>query len=468
METIKHYQMLQRNADTFTPIGLFMRLKGDNKFLLESSFQHESKGRYSYIGANPYKIVTGNGTVTTVYDVKTNETNEYPYDAITYLKNHLPKLDCPFPLTFTGGAIGYVAYDSVRQIYDIGKELDDPLQMPDYHFMLYDTIIVYEHLTEKLSIIAMNIDNVSEKTLVKRINIVHEQINRPVTINEPKIPELQFHAETPKEAFIEKVTQAKNAIERGEVEQVVLSQRLVADFNEDPLSFYRHLRSNNPSPYMFYIDFGDYTILGASPESLVHTSGRHVVTNPIAGTKPRGRSPEQDEALKQELTTDKKELAEHEMLVQLSKNDLRSVCEAESIHVPTYKDVVFYEHVMHLVSEVHGTLQKGKQSLDALRACLPAGTLSGFPKLRAMQMINELETKRRGFYGGGVGYISFKHDINFAISIRSLVIKNKEAFVQTGAGIVRDSKPENEYDETIHKAKSITNVVKDKQEETVK
>jgi len=233
---------------------------------------------------------------------------------------------------------------------------------------------------------------------------------------------------------------------------------MVATITDDPFSIYRKLRTANPSPYMFYIDFADYLIIGASPESLVQTTGRTVVTNPIAGTKPRGKNEAEDAMIAYELLQDPKEVAEHDMLVQLSKDDLHPICKQGSIQVPVYKDIVKYEHVMHIVSETHGILKDHLTSFDALVACLPAGTVSGSPKIRAMQIINELEDERRGFYAGGIGYITFNHDINIAIAIRSLIIKDKIAYVQAGAGIVQDSIAENEYMETLHKAKSLTNL----------
>src|SRR5699024_8748461 len=235
-------------------------------------------------------------------------------------------------------------------------------------------------------------------------------------------------------------------------------QRMIAEMNGDAFSFYRNLRVANPSPYMFYIDFGPYTIVGASPESLVQTTGDEVITNPIAGTRPRGKTTLEDEAISKDLLSDEKEIIEHEMLVELSKADLKNICDHTSIHVPIYKQIEKYEHVLHIVSEVHGVLKEKVSSLDALIACLPAGTVSGSPRERAMQIINTIEERKRGVYAGGIGYISFNHDINLAIAIRSLVIKDEKAYLQVGAGIVAPSIPEKEYEETLHKARSLTNI----------
>lgn len=456
------YKTIQKNADTLTPVGIFKRLKGEKKFLLESSFQHETKGKYSYIGANPYEEIIGNSQQTKVSNVLTGEDTVHDLPALDYLKTHLPKIETDIPLPFTGGAIGYVAYDAIRQFYDIGTNLEDELQMPDYHFMLYQTIIVYEHRTETAHIVTMNIDDVPEVELDTRLQTIKAELDQHIPIPDPESFPVDFKPQISKEVFMKNVQKAKDYIDEGEAAQIVLSQRMVADITGDPFSIYRELRTANPSPYMFYIDFSDYLIIGASPESLVQTTGDQIVTNPIAGTRPRGKTVEEDDTLLDELLADKKEIAEHDMLVQLSKDDLTTICTNASIKVPIYKDVVKYEHVMHIVSEVHGKLKQHKSSIDALVACLPAGTVSGSPKVRAMQIINEIETERRGFYAGGIGYISFNHDINLAISIRSLVIKDKQAFLQTGAGIVADSIPENEFMETLHKAKSLTNLKKTK------
>ena len=452
------YKMIEKNADTLTPVGIYKRLQGKKKFLLESSFQHETKGKYSYIGANPYEEIIGFGDKTKVINVETKEEKIFQCNTLDYFKKHFRKIDIDIPLPFIGGAIGYVGYDAISQFVSTGEELEDPLNMPDYHFMLYDTIIVYEHRTEKAHIIALNVQNLKEVELDERLTKINHELSAPVNIAEPNLTPITFSAQLAKEEFINRVQTAKQYIERGEAAQIVLSQRMVATFEEDPFSFYRELRTRNPSPYMFYIDFTDYFILGASPESLVQTNGRNVVTNPIAGTRRRGKSEAEDKVLENDLLQDKKELTEHEMLVELSKRDLEKVCELQSIHIPVLKDVVKYEHVMHIVSEVHGTLREDKSSFDALIACLPAGTVSGLPKERAMQIINELETEKRGVYAGGIGYISFNHDINLAIAIRSLIVKDGKAYLQTGAGIIDESIPEKEYEETLQKAKSLTNI----------
>src|SRR5699024_1784799 len=451
------YKIIQKNADTLTPVGIFKRLQGEKKFLLESSFYHETKGKYSYIGADPYEEIIGNSNQTEVINVETGEKTIHQQPTLDYLKMHLPKIETDIPLPFTGGAIGYVAYDAIRQLYNIGNDLDDELEMPDYHFMLYQTIVVYEHHTETAHIITVNIDEVSETELNIRLQTIKEELDQHFPISDPEAFPITFKPQISKTTFMENVKKAQKYIDDGETTQIVLSQRMIADITGDPFSIYRELRTANPSPYMFYIDFSYYLIIGASPESLVQTNGKNVITNPIAGTRPRGKTSDEDKALQRELLADEKEVAEHDMLVELSKTDLTTICQNTSIHVPIYKDIVKYEHVMHIVSEVHGELREDASSIDALIACLPAGTVSGSPKVRAMEIINDIETERRGFYAGGIGYISFHHDINLAISIRSLVIKQDKAYLQTGAGIVQDSVPEKEFIETLQKAKSLTN-----------
>jgi anthranilate synthase component I len=370
-------------------------------------------------------------------------------------------MEIDLPLPFFGGAVGYIGYDSIRQFEDIGNPLPDELDMPDVHFMIYKDVIVFDHTNNDIYLIAVNTDNQAENILDARI----EKLKESLIIYENQIDidfeSIHFEPETTEESFKKKVNIAKEHIKQGDIFQVVLSQRMTAKIHEHPsfpFSFYRSLRKANPSPYMFYIDFEDYLILGASPESLVQTTGKEIVTNPIAGTRPRGKTAAEDESLKNELLSDEKEIAEHRMLVDLSRNDIGRVCEINSITIPTYMKVEKYQHVMHIVSEVKGRLKENLTGIDALITCLPAGTVSGAPKIRAMQIINRLEEKKRGAYGGGIGYINFNHDLNIALTIRSLIIKNNIAHIQAGAGIVFDSVPENEYQETLNKARSLMEV----------
>ncbi|AXI07933.1 anthranilate synthase component I [Oceanobacillus zhaokaii] len=453
------FKSIKQHAGKLTPIEIYRQLPGKKKFLLESTFQHQKKGKFSFIGGNPYQEIIGNGHRTTVINHEKETKETIQQHGLNYVKEHLPKIELDFPFPFYGGAVGYIGYDSIRLHENIGDTLPDDLDMPDIHLMVYKDIIVFDHADESLCLIVLHHGLDADNILAERINLLQKALSRPTEqTTAHQEATINFKAEITEEKFLENVSIAKKHLKQGDVFQVVLSQRLSAEMNGDPLLFYQKLREANPSPYMFYIDFESYLLLGASPESLVQTTGREIVTNPIAGTRARGKSETEDEALATELLQDEKEIAEHRMLVDLSRNDLGRVCEVGSITIPTYMTIERYQHVMHIVSEVKGVLRQDLSSIDALIACLPAGTVSGAPKIRAMQLINELEEKKRGVYGGGIGFINFNHDINIALAIRSLVIKENQAILQAGAGIVYDSVAEMEYQETLNKAKSIMEV----------
>nr|WP_090237073.1 anthranilate synthase component I [Lentibacillus halodurans] len=452
------YKYIKQNADTLTPIGIYENLYGRKKFLLESSFQHEEKGKYSFIGANPYKEFKGSYDATTILHCE-KETAEYRNEPVlSVLQHEMPKWNIELPFPFLGGAVGYIGYDTIRNFENIGEDLRDDIDMPDIHLMLYQNIIIYDHRDESVLLIATNLDQQPEHVLDERLTTLKKALIPFPTAGVSADDDIVFQPEMDQQHFMRNVEIAKDHIRQGDIFQVVLSQRMKAEMHSDPFTFYRKLRKANPSPYMFYIDFEDYVVLGASPESLVEINGRDVITNPIAGTRPRGNTKEEDDALTKELLSDEKEISEHRMLVDLSRNDLGRVCEIDSVSVPTYMNVENYQHVMHIVSKVHGKLASHFTSIDALVACLPAGTVSGAPKIRAMQIVNDLEEARRGVYAGGVGYISFNYDLNMALAIRSLVVKGNFAYLQTGAGIVYDSDPETEYNETLNKAKSLMEV----------
>ncbi|HLS07950.1 anthranilate synthase component I [Lentibacillus sp.] len=452
------YKYNKLNADTLTPIGIYENLYGAKKFLLESSIQHEEKDKYSFIGADPYQEFKGNDKTTTIIDHRNKTSEHRNEDALSVFQNAFPKLAIDMPVPFFGGAVGYIGYDAIRSYENIGEELPDDIGMPDIHLMLYQNIIVYDHSDESVFLATINLDQQPEKVLDERLERLKRALIPFPTSDLATDEAIDFQPEMEKERFMQNVRTAKDHIRQGDVYQVVLSQQMNASIRSDPFLFYRKLRKANPSPYMFYINFDDHIVLGASPESLVEIHEREMITNPIAGTRPRGQTKAEDNALKEELIKDKKEIAEHEMLVDLSRDDFSRICEQDSVTVPSYMKVKHYQHVMHMVSEVRGRLADRFTSLDALISCLPAGTVSGTPKVRALKIINQVEDKRRGFYGGGVGYISFNHDLNMTLAIRSLVIKNHQAFLQTGAGIVADSDPETEYYETLHKAKGLMDV----------
>jgi anthranilate synthase component I len=442
------------NGDTLTPISIYQRLKGGKKFLLESSLKHENSGRFSFIGVEPFMELKGYGKEAIIQ--KGNQIETVQEKPLEVLKKLIPeknlKMDPLFP--FIGGAVGYAAYDSIRQYEEIGNIPKDELKVPDIHFLFFEDLVVFDHLEQKVFLVASplqegsSVSELKQKLAQRREEIVHNPINdelsQEVTIS-------AFKATMTKEQFTENVCIAKNYIEEGDIFQVVLSQRLKASITGDPFSLYRKLRVKNPSPYMYYFDFEDYQIAGVSPESLIKVKGRQVITNPIAGTRPRGANRQEDENLVKDLLSDEKELAEHKMLVDLGRNDLGRVCKFGSVEVSKFMQIEKYKHVIHIVSEVEGTLVDDFKSIDALISTLPAGTVSGAPKIRAMEIINELEEVKRGIYSGAIGYVSSNGNMDFALAIRTMVIKDKEAFIQAGAGIVYDSIPEKEYEETIHK-----------------
>ena len=448
-----NYKLRKLNGDVLTPINLFLRLQGEKKFLLESSLKHSEQGRYSFIGVNPVFEVIGSNDETILKDADGHVVKQEKGLPLEFLKKSLPQIDLDVPFPFYGGAIGYVGYDAIFQYRNIGEALYDEIDMPDFHFMVYEDIIVFDHLSQKIYILTIDFSNQrSESELETRIQTFENQISQKETDETLTDLTIDFKPQMERDEFIRRIEQARQYVENGEVLQVVLSQRMVGNVTQDPFHFYRLLRNTNPSPYMFYVDFKEYIVLGASPESFVKSKGEIVSTNPIAGTRPRGKTEQEDKENAEELLKDEKELSEHRMLVDLSKEDFSEIVKKGSIQLTRYMQLEYYQYVMHIVSEMEGTLQDGKSGLDALIACLPAGTVSGAPKTRAMQIINELEERKRGVYAGAIGYVNLNGDIDFALAIRSLIIKNQKAYLQAGAGIVVDSIPENEYLETMNKA----------------
>ncbi|OCA82158.1 anthranilate synthase component I [Pseudobacillus wudalianchiensis] len=456
-----NYKLKEMEGDMLTPIMLYHQMQGEKKFLLESSYKHEQSGRYSFLGMNPAAEYKAIGQETERLNHRTEASESSFGHSLHQLKEVLYNrgtTEQPFP--FFGGGIGYIGYDVMFLDEQIGESLEDELEMPDVHFMFYDTFIIYDHLLQKVTLAAVDLfgdrsEAELEAALVNLENCVNG-IHQPPQAD--SLETLLFTGNVDKAQFSEMVETAKQHIIRGDIFQVVLSQRLKAAFNGNPFSLYRRLRTSNPSPYMFYIDFKEYTVLGASPESLIKINGREVTTNPIAGTRPRGANEKEDAALERELLNDEKEIAEHRMLVDLSRNDLGRVCNIGTVHLSKYQKIEKYKHVMHIVSEVTGELKEEVHPLEALSACLPAGTVSGAPKIRAMQIINDLESTKRGLYAGAVGYISSNGDLDFALAIRTMIVKGNQAYVQAGAGIVYDSIPEKEYEETMHKAKALLEV----------
>lgn len=458
-ETAAKVQYIEMQGDTLTPVAIFQKLKGAKKFLLESSLKHTDTGRFSFIGAAPALELISNGTKNRLLTADGEET-EIEGCPLKVMGGLIPPIQADVPFPFFGGTAGYAGYDLIRIYEDIGPVPDSGLGMPDCHFMFFEEVIFYDHLEQRIYITGVPLlGTTTEENLAARLEKRAGELGLPSGCTDPAPFYLgQFRGMMTKQSFLEKVEVVKRHIVEGDIFQAVLSQRLSAEFSGDPFSFYRKLRLHNPSPYMFYFDFGAYSVMGASPESLVKVSGRTVYSNPIAGTRPRGINNQADLVLTDELRHDEKELAEHRMLVDLGRNDLGRICEFGSVKVSKYLEIEKYRHVMHLVSELEGTLRTGFSSIDALVACLPAGTVSGAPKIRAMQIINELEGMKRGLYSGAIGYLSANGEMDFALAIRTMAIKNGRAFIQAGAGIVHDSIPELEYEETINKLKAFLGV----------
>jgi anthranilate synthase component I len=454
MKTKNAFLLKKLKGDTFTPISILQKISGDKKFLLESSHKYHDSGRYSLIGSDPaFELISTGDSNEIRY--RNGEKKVIKGNPLEIMKTLLPKIDeAPFP--FIGGAVGYVGYDIIRQFELIGEEFPNGLEMPDVHLMFYEEVIVFDHLEENITICGLSLtEDQDSELLEKRLEQRMEELKRPEIYREDTPFQFAgFQSETSKEEFIENVEIAKEHIKAGDIFQVVLSRRMKSSFQGSPLSLYRKHRAHNPTPYMFYIDFEGYTVIGSSPESLIKTRGSQVFANPIAGTKRRGKTADEDSLIEKELKSDEKELAEHKMLVDLGRNDLGRVCEFGSVTVDKYMQIEKFRHVIHLVSEVSGTLTEEHSNLDALAACLPAGTVSGAPKIRAMEIINKLEKSKRGLYSGAIGYLSANGNIDFALAIRTMILKDGTAYIQAGAGIVHDSNPESEYEETINKLKA--------------
>lgn len=456
-----NFKMTTLQGDMMTPISVYQALRGEHKMLFESSAKHEESGRYSFIAVNPVAELVGDGSHY-IYR-RGSEEEQGASSVLTRLKEIVPiHQHKKYPFSFFGGALGYFGYETAFYNETIGAYLEDGLNMPDVHVFFYNTFIVFDHLTQEVFV--ASIDLFEEGRLAEEmqadIDAIVAQLQEGASYKQDVVTGLTFEPQMSQEAFVDMVERAKHHITRGDIFQIVLSQRFSADFSGNPFSLYRMLRTSNPSPYMFYMDYGAYTVLGTSPESLVKVKNRQVTTNPIAGTKPRGKTQEEDATTAAALLADIKEIAEHRMLVDLGRNDIGRISKIGTVEVVKYMKIEYYKHVMHIVSEVIGELRDDVHVLDVLSSCLPAGTVSGAPKIRAMQLINELETVKRGIYAGAVGYISVTGDMDLALAIRTMVVKDGRAHVQAGAGIVYDSIPQSEYEETLNKAKALLEVVK--------
>jgi len=455
----KQYVIRELQGDMMTPISVFQSLKGKHKVLFESSSKHEESGRYSFIAVDPIAELKGNHQ-TYSYSFNDQEVITEEGSVLQQLRKMMPIQKTEFPFSFFGGAIGYFGYDTAFYNEKIGEVLQDELNMPDVHVYFYNTFIVFDHLLQTVTIASIDLMEEDRTTdeMYRSIEKIEEEIKNGLTFQKDENVAVQFEPTISKDRFMNMVEKAKEYITRGDIFQVVLSQRFQASFNGNPFALYRKLRTSNPSPYMFYLEFDEYTILGTSPESLVKVQDGQVTTNPIAGTKPRGKTIDEDLELEQKLLNDEKEIAEHRMLVDLGRNDIGRVSKVGSVHVSKYMTIERYKHVMHIVSEVKGELRDDVHVLDVLATSLPAGTVSGAPKIRAMQIINELEDRKRGVYAGAIGYISANGNMDLALAIRTMIVKDGNAYVQAGAGIVYDSNAESEYNETLNKAKALLEV----------
>ena len=443
-------------ADTETPVSAYLKLRGGRpSFLLESAEQGQRFGRWSFLGFRPRTVIRwSGGDPGDPYGLVQAELGRY---RIAPLEGLPP---------FAGGAVGLFGYDLVRNAEPtVGPGNPDELQMPDLALMVSDLMLAFDHLKHEVTVLAnVFVEDDLDRAYADAagaISEVREQLAAPVPRGQPGRREAPaFGSNIGSDGYAAAVERAKEYIRAGDVYQVVPSQRWSAEAPVDGFSVYRGLRTVNPSPYMYFLDFGDFEIAGASPESLVKVTGSRAEQRPIAGTRPRARTTEEDIERARELLADEKERAEHVMLVDLGRNDLGRVCEYGSVSVDELMVVETYSHVMHIVSSVSGTLRAGVTPMDALRASLPAGTLSGAPKIRAMQIIDELEPARRGPYGGAVGYLSYTGDLDTCIYIRSALVKDGRMYVQAGGGIVADSEPGYEVRETEAKAGAVFEAVR--------
>jgi anthranilate synthase component 1 len=466
--------------DCETPVSAFLKLRagepeGAPCFLLESAEQGQV-GRYSFVGLRPRSVVRwSDGTLSEWSGEEAaagappsrSEAAPDPYAAVAALMAEYAPAPVEGLPPFAGGAVGFFGYDLVRTVEPLGEPNPDPLGLPDLALMVTDAMLVFDHLRHELTILACafadadgGIDAAYARA-AETIAEMRERLRAAVPVPErPSVTEPpQFVSNMEREEFEAAVSRIVEYVYAGDAFQVVPSQRFSAPAPVEAFSVYRGLRAVNPSPYMYFLEFGEFQIAGASPEPLVKVSGRQVETRPIAGTSPRGGSEEEDRRLAERLINDPKERAEHVMLVDLGRNDLGRVCEYGTVSVDELMVVETYSHVLHIVSQVSGTLRDGVSAMDVLRSALPAGTLSGAPKVRAMQIIDELEPVKRCSYGGAIGYLAWDGDLDTAIHIRTVVVKDGQLHVQAGGGTVADAKPAYEYNESVNKARAVFRAV---------
>lgn len=463
MKVLKPY-IKTFSGDTETPITLYYKyVKDEIGFLLESRTE-SSKGRYSFIGKNPMAILTGKQKLV----IKENDKEQiYEGKLLDGIKNYTSnfKIIDAESIPFLGGVVGCISYDIIRQYEILPDTNKDTLNLPDVNMMMFDEIIAYDHLHGNISIIVLSEPTQEGANRAdKKIKQVQQLILNPIEnsilqFENDSTQKINFTSNTTKKQYMDMVEKAKKYIYEGDIFQVVPSQRITAEIEEKPFQLYRKLRAINPSPYLFYFNFGDYQVAGSSPEMLVEVRGDSVYTCPIAGSRKRGKNEAEDLALAKDLLNDPKEKAEHVMLVDLARNDMGRVSEIGSVKVTDFMTVKNYSHIMHITSLVEGKKKSNIDSYDILSTFLPAGTLSGAPKIRAMEIIEELESEKRGLYGGAVGYFGLDGDMDFCIAIRTMVIKDNKVYLQAGAGIVADSDAESEYNESMNKMKALIKAI---------
>jgi anthranilate synthase component 1 len=460
-------------ADLDTPVSAFLKIReGNFCYLLESVEGGEKIAQYSFLGANPsliFRTKSGRGGVTRGDTVEDEFDCNDPLVALKNLMARYRLVPEPELPRFHGGAVGYVAYDAVKFFEELPDLKGDDLGLPDSYFMVTDTILIFDHINHTIKVVSnAHVEDDVEaayETAIQKIDSTIESLGRPLAVpagnasDASNVYTASLVSNQTEQEYTEAVRKAKEYIRAGDIFQVVLSQRFQTEIQVAPFDVYRALRSVNPSPYMFYLELGNLHLVGSSPELMVRVEDRTVQVRPIAGTRRRGKDSEEDKALEQELLSDEKELAEHIMLVDLGRNDVGRVSESGTVQVTELEVIERYSHVMHIVSNVRGTLRPEEDCYSALRAVFPMGTVSGAPKIRAMEIIEELEPVKRGPYGGTLGYVSFSGNLDSCILIRTLIILDDTAYLQAGAGIVADSDPRREFEETINKAKALVRAI---------
>ena len=452
-------------ADVLTPVSLFLKLRQNGRypFLFESVEGGEHLARYSFLGVNPYQVLSMEQGVPVLTEGDTvSRYEDVPfYEVLQSLvvRHREPKL--PGLPRLTGGAVGYSSYDTIRYTEYLPDVPEDTLHLPESIWAFYDQIYAFDHVKHQIILIKTVFVNpditISEQfdAANRALDAMQEVLRRDPVMGPFSLSEAPLESNTTRERFSDMVETAKNYIYEGDIFQVVLSQRFSKGYQGDNFMLYRALRMVNPSPYLFFLDFDDFALIGSSPEVLVRVQDNKAEVLPIAGTRPRGKTHEEDLYYEQDLINDPKELAEHIMLVDLGRNDLSRICKSGTVTLSRSHAIERYSHVMHIVSDVEGVLDDGKTAVDALIHCFPAGTVSGAPKVRAMEIIDELEVSKRGPYAGAVGYFDFSGNMDTCIAIRTMVATRDTVYIQAGAGIVADSVAENEYMETVNKAKAL-------------